>query len=447
MKHKRVGYGMKQSLKILNIEDNPSDAKLIQSTLIAEGIPCNIVVVRTHEDFINALEKNTFDLILAEYSLSKFDGLSALEITKEQTPDVPFIVVTGAISEELAVKMLKCGATDYVLKDRLSCLVPAVNRALRETEERKERKRAEKLLQTEKAYLDQLFNNAQVAIVIGKNDGKIIRINDEFTRLFGYTFDEAQGRSIDDLLAPENLREEAISITRKVAKGEKVNFETVRSRKDGKLIHVSVFASPIIIGKKQLGVYGFYHDITERTMATEQMNKLINVVSKVKEEWEITFDNVVELIMIIDKDLRIMRCNKSFSEFAGITIREVMGRKCYDFFKCDNQQIGLCKVSMQTGKLLQKSEILTKTGRWFYKSLRPIFDNEGNFRFSVVIATDITDLKNSQQQLLDYQKELKNRIKELEDFYDMAIGRELRMIELKKEIESLKEELEKYKKT
>lgn len=447
MKQKKATENMKQSLKILHIEESPAYAELIQSTLKAEGIPCDIVVVKTLEDFIHALDKDTFDLILSDYSLPQFDGFSALEITKEQTPDVPFILVSGAIGEKLAVEILKSGATDYVLKDQLSCLVPAVNRALRETKERRERKQAEESLLTEKAYLDQLFDNAPEAVVMVNFNGRVIRINDEFTRLFGYSSDEADGRSIDDLLAPKNLRKEALSITKKVSQGEKVNFETIRCRKDGTQIHVSVIASPITIDNKLVGAYGIYRDITEHIKAIEQMNNLINVIKKVKEEWEITFDNVTELIIIIDKDLRIIRCNKSFAEFANIPIKEVPGKKCYEFFGCDNQQIGLCRVSMQTGELLHKFEILTKTGRWFYKSLRPIYDDEGNFRFSVVIATDITDLKNTHQQLLDYQKELEKRIKELEDFYDMAIGRELRMIELKNEIESLKKELEKYKKT
>jgi peptidoglycan hydrolase CwlO-like protein len=101
---------------------------------------------------------------------------------------------------------------------------------------------------------------------------------------------------------------------------------------------------------------------------------------------------------------------------------------------------------MQTGEILPKTEIETKDGRWFYVSHCPVTDEKENFHFSVVVATDVTDIKNTQQKLMEYQEELKKRVKELEEFYDMALTRELKMIELKEEIESLKEELGKYKK-
>lgn len=150
--------------------------------------------------------------------------------------------------------------------------------------------------------------------------------------------------------------------------------------------------------------------------------------------------------MIVDGNLEIVRCNKSFAKFAGMSIREIAGRKCYEFFSCNHKQIGLCKVYMQTGEILPKTEIETKDGRWFYVSHCPVTDGKGKPRFSVVVATDITDIKNTQKKLMEYQEELKKRVKELEDFYNMAVTRELKMIELKKVIEELKAELSKYKK-
>ena len=172
---------------------------------------------------------------------------------------------------------------------------------------------------------------------------------------------------------------------------------------------------------------------------------LLDVVTKAKEEWEMTFDNVMELIMIVDGNLEIIRCNKSFAKFAGMSIQEIAGRKCYEFFSCNYKQIGLCKVHMQTGEILPKTEIKTKEGRWFYVSHCPVTDEKGKTHFSVVVATDITDIKNTQQKLMEYQEELKKKVIDLEKFYDMAVGRELRMKELKEEITSLKKELVKYK--
>jgi len=134
---------MKDSLRILHLEDSPKDAELIEATLAGEGLACEVALVDTREDFVAALEQGGFDLILADYGLTSFDGLSALRIAKEKCPHVPFILVSGTLGEEVAIESLKLGATDYVLKHRLSRLVSCTKRALREVEEMRERRRAE----------------------------------------------------------------------------------------------------------------------------------------------------------------------------------------------------------------------------------------------------------------------------------------------------------------
>jgi DNA-binding NtrC family response regulator len=132
-----------EKLRILLLEDSLLDTELIQANLTNGGIDCELVRVETRADFQGALEKDSFDLILSDYSLPAFDGISALEIAQATCPEVPFIFVSATLGEELAIEMLKSGATDYVLKQRLQRLTPAVNRALREAKERAERKRAE----------------------------------------------------------------------------------------------------------------------------------------------------------------------------------------------------------------------------------------------------------------------------------------------------------------
>jgi signal transduction histidine kinase/DNA-binding response OmpR family regulator len=134
---------MDNSLRILHLEDSTKDAELIEATLAGEGLACEVVLVDTREDFVAALEQGGFDLILADYGLTSFDGLSALRIAKEKCPHVPFILVSGTLGEELAIESLKLGATDYVLKHRLSRLVSCIKRARREVEEMRERRRAE----------------------------------------------------------------------------------------------------------------------------------------------------------------------------------------------------------------------------------------------------------------------------------------------------------------
>ena len=137
---------MTQHLHILHLEDDPQDAELVQATLADEGYACEARVVSSREEFVGALEKENFDLILADFALPGFDGMSALAIVRQEYPTLPFIFVSGRLGEEAAIESLKNGATDYVLKNRLSRLVPAVKRALTEAQERAELKKAEEAL-------------------------------------------------------------------------------------------------------------------------------------------------------------------------------------------------------------------------------------------------------------------------------------------------------------
>jgi signal transduction histidine kinase len=135
---------MKSPLHILHLEDDPNDAALVQATLEADGITCATTCVSSRDDFVAALERGGMDLILSDFTLPAFDGLSALKIAHAGWPDLPVIMVSGTLGEERAVDSLKSGATDYVLKERLTTrLAPAVRRAMQEVETRAENKRLE----------------------------------------------------------------------------------------------------------------------------------------------------------------------------------------------------------------------------------------------------------------------------------------------------------------
>ena len=144
---------MTSPLRILLLEDNPNDAELIQELLDGGDVVCELTWVQTRAEFVAALKVPEIDLILADYKLPSFDGISALKMALSQRPDLPFIFVSGTLGEELAIEALKIGATDYVLKTRLSRLVPSIQRALREARERAERKKAEEALRRSEIYL------------------------------------------------------------------------------------------------------------------------------------------------------------------------------------------------------------------------------------------------------------------------------------------------------
>lgn len=144
---------MKPALRILLLEDNNHDAELIQELLEADHFVCEVIRAQTRDEFVAGLEDRGLDLILADYKLPSFDGLSALQLALDARADLPFIFVSGSLGEEVAIEAVKVGATDYIVKSRLSRLVPSVQRALRETRERAERKKAEKAFRRSEMYL------------------------------------------------------------------------------------------------------------------------------------------------------------------------------------------------------------------------------------------------------------------------------------------------------
>ena len=146
---------MDSTLRILHLEDDGNDAELVRALLEDDGISCQATRVETRDDFEAALAAGGFDLILADFSLPSFDGLSAFQLARERRPDVPFIFVSGTLGEEVAIEALKAGASDYVIKDRLARITTSVRRALREATERAERRHAEEALRRMEARLRQ----------------------------------------------------------------------------------------------------------------------------------------------------------------------------------------------------------------------------------------------------------------------------------------------------
>jgi CheY-like chemotaxis protein len=157
-------------LQVLYFEDDPRAAELIQATFAAENVACALRRVDTQAEFLALLQRGGLDLILADYTLHSFQGISALKLAKEIRPEVPFIFVSATLGEETAIEALQLGATDYVLKTRLSRLVSSAQRALREAKEKIERKRAEGSVQLQLGLLQDMPAAAWTLLADGTPD-------------------------------------------------------------------------------------------------------------------------------------------------------------------------------------------------------------------------------------------------------------------------------------
>ena len=154
-------------IRVLHFEESRIDADAVRELLVSAGLLGDVAHVATREDYVAALERGGFDVILAEYSPPGLDGLAALEIAQQRCPDVPFLFVTGVLQDDTAVETLRRGASDFIVKKRLGRLVPAIQRALRERDERAQRARAESALQFLVSASARLATSLDVQSILG----------------------------------------------------------------------------------------------------------------------------------------------------------------------------------------------------------------------------------------------------------------------------------------
>jgi len=264
---------MSEKLKVLILEDVPTDAELMIEELAEAGMTFVSKRVATKTSFVSAIADFSPDIILSDYSLPSFDGLGALKIAREKCPDVPFIFVSGALGEEMAIDLLKKGATDYVLKNRLSRLEPAVSRALHEVEERRERERAEHALKESEIRYRTIFENTGTATVIVDEDGTIVLANRQFERLTGFSMSEIEGKKKWTEFVFEDDLPKLKFLSRLGGKHMRTPSDGYEFRITNNIKGIlNVLANVAAIPSTKRAVMSFL-DITERKMAEEVLKK------------------------------------------------------------------------------------------------------------------------------------------------------------------------------
>ena len=259
---------MDEKLRILLLEDVASDAELVKHTLRKAKFVFSLERVETEEAFVKGLDELRPHIILADYHLPSFDGLSALGISQEKCPDVPFIFVSGSIGEEFAIETLKRGATDYVLKDRLSRLAPAVRRALAEAEEHIKRQKAEEALQNSARDWQVTFDAITDTVFLTNLEGIILRCNEAMTKFLRKPFREIIGADCRELVCRLKSMEECPLRRMKKSQRREMSIMPVGER------YFSLSTDPLF--DKADGLIGAVHimtDITERKKAEDKIKQ------------------------------------------------------------------------------------------------------------------------------------------------------------------------------
>ncbi len=222
------------TIHILLLEDSPIDAELTSAFLSRGELDYTLERVDDREHFLAAVQQRRFDLILADYALPTFDGLSALELARKHAPETPFIFVSGTLGEDIAIRSLQQGATDYVLKQKLERLAPAVIRALREAKERSERRRTQKELRESDQRFRQLANAIEQLIWTTDNNGRLTYCNRRYLDYLGHADLETARKTGFAAVHPEDREHVAETFATGMAQGRRFGLQyRLRRASDG----------------------------------------------------------------------------------------------------------------------------------------------------------------------------------------------------------------------
>jgi PAS domain S-box-containing protein len=391
---------MPQSLRVLILEDRPADAELMLHELRRAGFVPDWLRVESEQDYLAALDP-ALDVILADYNLTQYDAARALRSLQERRLDVPFIVVTGSISEEIAVECMKQGAADYLLKDRLARLGTAVSHAVHQRQLRKEKLETEEHLRLQSTVLDAAAN----AVVITVRDGRIAWINPAFTRLTGYTFEDVWGQNPRVLKSGRHDSRFYQAMWEMILAGRVWHGDLVNRRKDGTLYDEEMTITPVRDTQGEISHFiGIKQDVTERTQAEAALR---GSEERYRSLFENQLNGVAYCRMLFDgdrpADFLYLSVNRAFEELTGLN--NVVGKKVSEVIpgirEADSELFETYARVARTGKPERFEIYVAALKEWFLVSA---FSPERD-QF-VAVFDVITDRKKAEQALLESRNAL-----------------------------------------
>ena len=271
---------------ILIVEDSEDDALLLLRELRRGGYEPASERVETQEDMKAALSRREWDIVISDYMMPKFSGLTALEVLKESGLDLPFIIVSGNIGEDIAVEAMKAGAHDYIIKGKLARLIPAVDRELRDAADRRERKRAEEAFWIEQNFRRTIEDSILVGIAAVDLSGRLFYANQALCDMVGWSRQELENSWPPFVYWPPESAAEFAKLQDLAGSGMilKGGHEIQLMRRSGERFDTLCFISPLLDNEGKPSAWlSTYHDITERKKAaqrTEVTNALLKLFTQ-----------------------------------------------------------------------------------------------------------------------------------------------------------------------
>jgi len=308
-------------IRVLLVEDSEDDALLLIAALQQGGFTPYTRRVETEAALRDALSADTWDIVIVDYVLPRFDGIAAIRIVRDAGIEVPIIMVSGKVGEETAVEAMRASAQDYLLKGNLARLVPAIQREIEETQVRRQAKES---LRESEALFRSLAENANAIIGI-LQDNHFVYVNPYFAQLTGYSNDELLRMEIGHILAPAS-RALVLERARQRQAGEATSlpsrYEYAILTKDGREIWLD-YAATRITYHGAPAIVGIAYDITARKQETEERERLLNEVQRRAAELDATLNSIADGLIIYSPDGEILLDNPAARRMLdGILIEE-----------------------------------------------------------------------------------------------------------------------------